>query len=151
MPPFLTSFFTGKVTLSSQSADGIDTIRSMSGMSFHKHSMKVMQINTCLYYAKGMAEYVFALDLDEFFIPKGKNFNFLDVFKAIEPKEDLLVYAALGDGAIPVWREKLKTGGQGWASGHAHPSCYISVSSDVMVNPAKGGYSDTERPWIGQR
>jgi hypothetical protein len=123
----------------------------MSGMSFHKHSMKVMQINSCLFYAKGMAEYVFILDLDEFFIPKGKNFNFLDVFNSIAPKEDLLEYAPLGDKVISVWREKAKSGGHGWASGHAHPSCYISVFSDVMVNPVKGGYFDMDRPWVGQR
>jgi Glycosyltransferase family 92 len=123
----------------------------MSGMSFHKHSMKVMQINSCLFYAKGMAEYVFILDLDELFLPKGKNFNFLDVFTAMTPKEDLLPFASLGTSTTQIWRDKVQAGGKGWASGHAHPSCYITVSSDVMLNPQKGGYFDTEHPWVGQR
>lgn len=123
----------------------------MSGLSFHKHAMKIMQINTCLYFSKGLAEYIFVLDLDEFFVPKGTNFNFLDIFTSIAPKENLLDYASLGEGITGLWREKLKTGGHGWASNHAHPACYFSVLSEVVLNPAKGGYHNRERPWIGQR
>ena len=138
--------FTGKLTLTSLIGDGIDQVFSISGISLPKHALKIMQINSCLYHSRGMAEYLLVIDLDEFFVPKGNNWNFLDVLKSIEATE------VVPDGA----EKGSQTGGVSKMirchdALHNHPACYITVFSDVVVNPFIGGYTDAERPWIGQR
>jgi metallophosphoesterase superfamily enzyme len=137
--------------LTSLSGDGIDRVPSVSGLSFDKHAVKIMQINSCLYHSKGMAEYLLVIDLDEFFVPRGNNSNFLDVLKSIEATEVVSDIAEKGSqhGGISTKKEANKS--HGWANKHNHPACYITVSSDVVVNPFIGGYTDAERPWTGQR
>ena len=92
-----------------------------------------------------MAEYLLVIDLDEIFVPRGNNWNFLDVLKSIEATEAITDMAEKGglNGAI------LNKGGD--KAKHIHPACYITVLSDVVVNPYIGGYTDAERPWTGQR
>jgi hypothetical protein len=73
-----------------------------------------MQINTCLYLTKGLSEYVAILEIDEFFMPKGKYGNFLDVLNSI-PKYDIRT----SDHSSVVSRVG------GFADGDDHPYCYI--------------------------
>ena len=98
-----------------------------------------------------MAEYLLVVDLHEFFVPRGNNWNFLDVLKSIEATEvvsDVAEKGGLNDGI-----SKIRRGGgsHGWAAKNDHPACYITVLADVVVNPYIGGYTDAERPWTGQR
>ena len=141
----------GKLTLTSLSGDGIDRVLSISGLSFHKYALKIMQINSCLYHSKGMAEYLLVIDLDEFFVPRGNNWNFLDVLKSIEATEVVSDIAKKGSPNDAISKNKEAKKSHGWASKHNHPACYITVFSDAVVNPYIGGYTDAERPWTGQR
>ena len=143
--------FTGKLTLTSLIGDGIDQVFSISGISLPKHALKIMQINSCLYHSRGMAEYLLVVELHEFFVPKGNNWNFLDVLKSIEATEVVLDGAEKGSQTGGVSITKRGGGIHGWAAKNNHPACYITVFSDVVVNPFIGGHTDAERPWIGQR
>jgi Glycosyltransferase family 92 len=138
--------FTGKLTLTSLVGDGIDQVLSVSGLSIPNHTLKIMQINSCLYHSRGTAEYLLVIDLHEFFVPRGNNWNFLDVLKSIEATEVVSESAEKGS----------QHGGtsvdiRGINAKHNHPACYITVFSDVVVNPFIGGYTDAGRPWTGQR
>ena len=136
----------------SQSGDGIDAVRSVGGLSFHEYAIQLMQINMCLHFSRGLADFVFITDLGEFFIPRGKYFNFLDLLKSIEPKVDMSVYSGRGNKIVDTWRDKkISDNAHGWADGHAHPYCYISVDAEYVVNPKAMGYSDRDHPWVGQR
>ena len=62
------------------------------------------------------------------------------------------VYSGRSNKIVDTWRDK-KTSDKahGWADGHAHPYCYISVDAEYVVNPKAMGYSDRDHPWVGQR
>ena len=106
----------------------------------------------CLHYSRGLAEYVYISDLHEFFVPKGRNRNFLDVLKSVEPQNDLIIYSKMDTQKIDIWRDKKTTdSAHGWAAKHAHPFCYISVDSEYVLDSKVGGYTNTDRPWVGQR
>ena len=88
-----------------------------------------------------MADYVGVWDLDEYFIPRGENKNLIDFIQALDnysPNQphDELRYAAVHGSRELVevfasgWR-----GGRGLADGDAHPLCYISLHSDVLLYP----------------
>ena len=79
---------TGKLSISSQSGDGIDRVQSIGGLSFDKYTVKMLQVNTCLYLSKGLAEYVAVLDVDELFIPKGIHSSFIDVLNGVLQSTD---------------------------------------------------------------
>ena len=76
----------GKLTLISQSSDGIERLLSVGGLSLAIVTAKVMQLNSCLFHSKGLAEYVLVTNLDDFFVPQGLNFNFNDVISSIARK-----------------------------------------------------------------
>jgi hypothetical protein len=102
-----------------------------------------MQINTCLYLAKGLSEYVAILEIDEFFMPKGKYGNFLDVLNSI-PKYD----PKTSDHSAVVSIDK--KGGIGFADADDHPYCYISVTTEAVYN-SRPGPVDPDHPWMGER
>ena len=123
----------GKLTLISQSNDGIEKVLSVGGLSFDVVVSKVMQINSCLFHSKGLAEYVLVTDIDEFFIPKGFNFNFNDVMNSVARKNDEIDERRLRDDNI------------------AHPYCYVRVQGEVVLNPTVYRARDKKHIWIGQR
>jgi Glycosyltransferase family 92 len=145
-------YYIGKLSIVSQSGDGIEMVRSLGGLSFNEYAVQIMQINMCLHHSRGLAEFVYMSDLQEFFIPQGKNRNFFDVFKSIEPQTDLSIYSEIDNKVIDIWRDK-KTAdsGHGWAAKNAHPFCYISVDSEYVVDAKRGVYTDSDHPWVGQR
>ena len=136
----------------SQSGDGIEMVRSLGGLSFNEYAVQIMQINRCLHHSRGLAEFVYACDIQEFFVPQGKNRNFFDVFQSIEPQTDLSIYSKIDNKVIDIWRDK-KTAdnAHGWAAKNAHPFCYISVDSEYVVDAKMGVYADSDHPWVGQR
>ena len=123
----------GKLTLISQSSDGIEKFLSVGGLSFDVVASKVMQINSCLFHSKGLAEYVLVADIDEFFIPKGMNYNFNDVINSIVRKNNEIDERRLRDHSI------------------AHPYCYVRVQGEVVFNPTVHEERDIKHTWIGQR
>lgn len=134
-----------------------------------------MQINTCLYLAKGMAEYVLILELGDFFIPRGDNWNFKNVLEAIQlqpenqrRKENPSRRKSLSlsqkekekeneNGSISTCKRN-ETVSQGrenndvvYASGHAHPYCYIHVPTEIASHSNLYDRKNLGNPWIGQR
>ena len=128
----------GKLTLISQSSDGIERLLSVGGLSLAIVTAKVMQLNSCLFHSKGLAEYVLVTNLDDFFVPQGLNFNFNDVISSIARKSIEMNERRLNDLNRGV--EKI-----------AHPYCYIYVHGEVAFNPTAGRYRDANRIWMGQR
>ena len=117
----------------SQSSDGIEKVLSVGGLSLAVIASKVMQINSCLFHSKGLAEYVLVTDIDEFFIPKGLNFNFNDVINTVARRNDEIDERRLRDYSI------------------AHPYCYVRVHGEVLLNPTVYRERDKKHIWMGQR
>jgi hypothetical protein len=70
-----------------------------------------------------MADYLGIWDTDEFFIPKGKNKNLLDVVNSAstppnEPLDPLFSENSTFEG----WK-----GGRGWADKEGHQFCYLRL------------------------
>lgn len=145
----------GKVSIVSQSGDDIYGVSSVGGMEFSISAIEVMQINTCLYLSKGLAEYLFVANSNEFFVPQGNNWNFKDVFASITPKTNIEIK---NEKTMDVLlKKKMKTGtsasddSHGWAQQHAHPYCYITVASSSVYKGTSVDFDDGMNPWLGQR
>ena len=133
----------------SHSGDGIDMVRSIAGLSFYKYAIKTFQINTCLYLSKGLADYISFQDIDEFFIPKGKNSNFIDVLDSIYKNP-----SASYDNSVQQIIKNGRARKNGYADNQEHPFCYISVKSEVFVHKEfKGGEEivGSRQQWISDR
>lgn len=134
-------------------------VRSMGGLSLKASAIRVMQTNTCLYLAKGMAEYVLILDLEDFFIPRGNNWNFKSVMKSIQPDRQgkrhsrMLPLNSQGENGSITDKKRIEESNFGWARDHAHPYCFISVPTEIVsyFNSNQNGRRNPENPWIGQR
>ena len=127
-------------------------VRSTSGLSFAEYTVQIMQINMCLHFSRGLAEYIYTSDIQEFFVPKGQHWSFLDVLKSVEPDTDLSSYSKMDRGRIEVWRDKKTSdSSHGWAADHAHPFCFILIDSEFVLDANVGGYLNKNRPWVGQR
>jgi hypothetical protein len=81
-------------------------------------------VNFCVYYLKGLADYVAVWDNDEFFIPKGAVTNIVDLVEASEPPAPLSMHP---EGSDRYERMNTWEGGRGWATGDGHPYCYIQM------------------------
>ena len=140
----------GRLTIGSQSGDNIDMVYSLAGMTWNKNSVKIFQSNACLYSAKGQADYLLLIDVDEFFVPRVASgyTSLLQVIRAVEA--DFPVEAPESPQILeeikPTW-----AGGRGLADGEAHPLCYMLLSSEVYVNRRSGQALDEEHPWMGDR
>ena len=127
--------------------------------------MKALQINTCLYLAKGMAEYVNVLDIDEFFIPQGKHYNYADVLQTAENSGDAKNEGYSGDTDDNDDRDDRGNVDEGddrdgrdgaeeasaavvFADNQAHPACFFSIDSEVFMNRIS---DDRHHVWIGER
>lgn len=121
-------------------------VRSIGGLSIDLFTIKVLQINTCLYLAKGLAEYVAVLDIDEFFIPKGENFNFIDVLNAVNNQsiKSEMINENKSSKDIEIIREEKDVR----ADVHSHPFCYISIESEIVM---KTNSDDQSAKWMGER
>jgi len=74
----------GLVSVTSHATDGADYLYSVEGLSWMRDNIKINQVNMCVYLAKGVADYVGIWDVDEFFIPKGRFGNLLQVIQSTE-------------------------------------------------------------------
>ncbi len=132
---FKTYIDEGRVTIMAQAPE-IDLVPSVSGMTWQRTTLKVFQATSCLYLAKGVAEYITFHDIDEFFVPAGDHRTFSDVFNAIEAKAT-------------------QSPSAGFANLDQHPYCHLIASSNVIVDQ-RGGSSSVDNydpflPWMGHR
>lgn len=74
----------GSLSLTSHAGDGIDKWYSIGGLSWGRDNVKNFFVNMCLYYSKGMSDYVGVWDFDEFLIPKGRYKTLPQVLGAME-------------------------------------------------------------------
>lgn len=86
------------------------------------------QVNFCTYYSKGVSDYVAIWDFDEFFIPRGKNKNLIDLVDSTHAPAPLDIEIANTYAKANTNNELWKGGpGPGWANGNGHPYCFIQI------------------------
>ena len=141
------------LTITSHTAiDNEDRIYSMHGVSWSRNIIKIYQINMCFYYNKGIADFVGLWDVDEFFIPKGGSKNLLDMLDSTEETDSKKLQPIdLNNPETDAWSVSHRPGKRGYASAHAHPYCYIQISSDVVANKVDLSSLNNEALWIGNR
>lgn len=141
----------GRVTVMSQAGDGIDSVASVGGLTWSRVAMKAFQANTCLFLAKGQAEYVMFQDVDEFFLPAINGRSSIPASLAaagasreLSPLSADVDILKLAQG----WR-----GGPGLADRDGHPFCYLIGDSHVVLNRHHGTdrATDSFKPFIGDR
>ena len=137
----------------------------MGGLSLKPSTIRIMQINTCLYLAKGMAEYVLILELEDFFIPRGNNWNFKNVMEALKPENQRRSWSLScnasqkenENGSIFTYQrnESVLQGRENddlvYVRDQGHPYCYINVPTEITSHSNQNGRKNLENPWIGQR
>lgn len=130
----------GTVSFSTHATDGYDYLYSTANLSWHRDNIKIFQVNMCTYLAKGMAKYVAVWDVDEFFIPKGKNKNFGDVLSGFEGTSQTSQSVTV----LPADEPPLN-----WADKYQHPFCYLIMNSEVVASPNALGLTDMNNLWLG--
>jgi len=133
---------------SHSTTDDTDFSYSMRGMSWNRDTVKIFQVNMCVYLAKGVTDYVGIWDVDEFFIPRGNNRNMLDAIRNAEATSPPIRDTSGVD--LVDLRTKWK-GGRGMADGDAHPFCYLQLMSNVIANKEAVSEIDMAHPWVGER
>lgn len=107
-----------------------------------------------------MADYVGVWDLDEYFIPRGENTNLIDFIAALDdyspnqPPIEVRFATVHGSRELAEIYTSGWKGGRGFASGDAHPLCYISLHADVFLYPKSyvAETPDLDRfTWMGDR
>jgi hypothetical protein len=118
----------------------------------HRDNVKIFYVNMCLFYTKGLAEYIAIWDIDEYFIPKLPHSTISDVIHTMDigPRESLQPIVSSTQDIIKL--SKNWTGGRGWADQEAHPLCYFMMSSEVLYRPPLSlPLSTLSNRWIGTR
>lgn len=142
----------GLVTVTTQT-DGPDLLYSTAGLTWDRDDSKIFFVNMCLYYAKGVSDYVGIWDFDEFFIPRSPFRTIMDIVNSVEenePGDNVRMTADLKDMSVDKAKEAYRSG-PGLADGDAHPFCYILLSSESVHNHPEERSFNFNEPWIGQR
>lgn len=137
----------GVMTVSSLAGDNVDLLYSILGLSTDRDNAKVMHVNMCLYLAKGVADYVAVWDTDEYFIPKLPHHSIIDVIRSAESPKPLKPFPPDTD---PFALSSNWKGGRGWADGHAHPFCYLHLTSDCIFRKDADQRNVNKVSWIGE-
>ena len=103
-------------------------VRSIGGLSFDEDTFKFLQINSCLYLSKGLAEYVAVLGIDGFLIPTGKHRSFLDILKNTYSMPSKFN----SDFMAPQRSQDLVEVVKRQAGANMHPLSFINVNSEVL-------------------
>ena len=103
---------------------------STGGVKWDRDNIKIFHVNMCMYYSKGVADYVGVWDFDEFFQPMGKNKNLLDVLRAMGDPKGIIQNFHPKD-ADPDQIQLTWKGGRGVADGDGHPFCYLLLDTAV--------------------
>lgn len=142
----------GRVSVTTQT-DGYNMLYSTRGIVWDRDDSKIFFVNMCLYFAKGMADYVGIWDFDEFFIPRKPFKNIMDIVHSIEADDKADMERSLMDLkklSVDKAKQKYKSG-PGLAEGDGHPFCYILLSSESVHNHPEERTFNVNMPWIGQR
>jgi hypothetical protein len=140
----------GMISLTSTAAD-LDLVYGLFGMAMHRDNVKIFFVNMCLYFTKGLAEYLAIWDIDEYFIPKPPHSTISQVISSmdISPRESL---TPIPPSANIFELAKNWSGGRGWADAEGHPLCYFMMSSEVLYRPPLSyPISTLSNRWIGTR
>ena len=87
----------------------------------------------CSYYSKGAADYVGVWDADEFFQPRGKYNNILDILNDMEAPTGPIRNTNLKDAnPLTVYKKGYKPQ-RGMADEDGHPFCYLLLNSEVTL------------------
>lgn len=87
----------------------------------------------CSYYSKGAADYVGVWDVDEFFQPRGKYKNILDILDDMEPPKGIVLNTYPNNTSpLDVYKSGYKPQ-RGMADGDGHPFCYLLLNSEVTL------------------
>lgn len=142
----------GLVTITTQT-DDYNMLYSTGGLTWSRDDSKIFFVNMCLYYAKGMADYVGIWDFDEFFIPRPPFNSIMDIVHSMEAKSsvDMEVAVSTLRGMSVDMAKKQYSSGPGLADGDAHPLCYILLLSECVHNHPEENMFNPSSPWIGQR
>ena len=90
-------------------------------------------MNMYSYYSKGMADYVGIWDYDEFFQPRGRNKNILDVLGVMEASSGPIRNSYPPKlNAVDVYQSGWKPK-RGMADNDGHPFCYLVLDSEVTL------------------
>ena len=136
----------GLMSVASEAGDE-DLVYGLLGMSIHRDNVKIFNVNMCLYYTKGVADYLAIWDIDEYFIPKPPHHSIMDVIRSADSVAPLTPVVGDPFELFPKWK-----GGRGWADGDAHPLCYLMLSSEVLYRPEDApDEGDPAAPWVGNR
>jgi hypothetical protein len=140
----------GKLSVISQ-VNEVDSVFSVGGLVWLRNSIKVFTNNFYLYLAKGQADYLLLLDIDEFFIPKRSFKSIMDVIRSIEPGYGQSLKHKKLSTKTEILKEQRDTwkGGRGWADGEAHPFCYININSELFAHKLDKDRK-TSNPFIGE-
>lgn len=137
----------GKVSVASHSPDDVDFRFALGGMSARHTPMKVVAVNICMYYAKGMADYVAIWDIDEFFIPLGENRDLLSLIDKMDPVEEI-DYPYDVNTDLTTLQKSWNPDQKGMASNQGHPFCYMQLYSTSYYCFKGVKYSDPGNLWF---
>lgn len=113
-----------QLTIMSESGDNINLWGSTLGIKWTRLAIRNLQINNCLYLAKGMAEYLGVWDVNEYFLPQLPHHTIQDVINSVVfPFNFSLDPNNILPSNVNNWK-----GGVGLADGDGHPLCYLKLS-----------------------
>ena len=122
-----------------------DFYTSFGGIIWSKNIAKTIHTNTCLYFSKGSADYIGTWDFIEFFIPRGKNKNLLDVWERLDfetpqchSKTDANLNLDPPDFGTPDvhgdGNEREMKSSRGMADSASHPFCSLLLHSETTLD-----------------
>eukprot|EP01039_Chlorochromonas_danica_P006104 gene6104-6721_t len=132
----------GRLSIASHTEDNLDYRFTFLGAVLRNTPVKVFSVNMCLYFAKGMADYVAIWDVDEFFIPHGTNKDLLDLLDSVDDVEISMSRLVSGESTV------LTSPRKGMADGHGHPLCYIQLYSTTLYEVADGRQEASTNIWF---
>lgn len=157
-----------KLSIQTHTVHPLDFRFVVGGAVARNTPIKVFATHLCLYYAKGLADYLAVWDVDEFFVPHGSNQNLIDLLDhadnistihdplsippataVIPPSQSFISQPAAINWTV--WNDEYRNHPHphGWADGHAHPLCYLQLYSTALYQvPGRTAESSSEYIWF---
>lgn len=128
------------------------------GIYWHDYTERVIQINSCLYIAKGNANYVGIWDVNDLFIPSNPKFTLVDILLA-HIQERLRFNSGYADktggmSSIHAANTTTRIRSDGAPNGTimSRPDCFISVVvRHVYPNVVKTTEQESRRIWLSSQ
>jgi hypothetical protein len=125
----------GFLTIQSSADQQLDpnlVTSATEGIFWHPFTERVLQINSCLYLAKGNAKYIGVWDLSDFFIPSSPMTSLLEVLQARACKKDV---------------------SSGSGQNESHSSCFVAIETrSIRPNADSPGLlDDSSKLWLSSQ